>query len=153
MATFTIKKHSPLDASTTFAQLLNWDAHSKAIPFTTLHHEGEPRVGQVFNARTAIGPLGFDDIMEITHMSAPAGNQPGDAPGEVSIVKKGSLIKGSVTMTITPSTQGAEVLWEQDLQISWIPRFFDPVIAFLGKQAYGQGIKSILKPGTHHPHA
>lgn len=141
MAKFTIRTKSDLSAEKAFTQLLDLDIHTKSIPLTVVHHDGAPRVGQVFNARTSIGRLGFDDIMRIENLVTPTSNQ----PGEVQIVKKGKIVGGTVRWTITPAGSGSEILWEQDLTIAHIPKFFDPIVAFIGRMAYRQGLKKILK--------
>ncbi len=141
MAKFTIRTKSDLSAEKAFAQLLDLDIHTRSIPLTVVHHEGEPRVGQEFNARTSIGRFGFDDIMRIEKLVKPTLTE----PGVVQIVKTGKVVGGTVHWTITPVGSGSQILWEQDLTIAHIPRFFDPIVAFVGRLAYGQGLKKILK--------
>ncbi len=141
MAKFKIHTKTNLSAENTLAQLLDLDIHTKSIPLTVIHHEGEPRVGKVFNARTSIGRFGFDDIMRIERLVPPTANQ----PGEVQIVKTGKVIGGTVNWTITPTNVGSDITWEQDLNIAHVPKIFNPVVAFIGRMAYRQGLKRILK--------
>lgn len=141
MAKFTIRTKSDLSAEKAFAQLLDLDIHTRSIPLTVVHHEGEPRVGQEFNARTSIGRFGFDDVMRIEKLVKPTLTE----PGVVQIVKTGKVVGGTVHWTITPVGSGSQILWEQDLTIAHIPKFFDPIVAFIGRMAYRQGLKKILK--------
>ena len=65
MAQFTVVRDVRAPAGAVFARLVDWDAHSAAIPLTRLHHTGEAAVGQRFVARTGWGRLAFDDPMEV----------------------------------------------------------------------------------------
>ncbi|MBI4901735.1 MAG: hypothetical protein HY829_14845 [Actinobacteria bacterium] len=46
MADLVLHATSPLPALACFERLVDWEAHSAAIPFTTLRYEGVPRAGQ-----------------------------------------------------------------------------------------------------------
>ena len=72
---------------------------SAAIPLTRLQHDGLPRVGQRFVARTVWGRLGFDDTMVVDVLRPPVGDQPRDQPGLVEIVKQGRVVGGTVRCT------------------------------------------------------
>jgi hypothetical protein len=108
MADFVIHAASPLPARACFDQLVDWDAHSAAIPFTRLQYDGERRVGQRFVARTGWGPIGFDDVMVVDALQPPKGDQPGDEPGAVAISKHGRDVGGTVGWTVTPTATGSE---------------------------------------------
>jgi hypothetical protein len=144
MAEFVIGASSSLPASACFARLVDWDAHSAAIPFTRLVHDGDARVGQRFVARTGIGRLGFDDPMVVELFRPPAGDAPGDLPGVVEVAKRGRVIGGRVRWTVTPTAAGAEVEWTQQLVVGWLPHWFDPVVGVLGRAAYGAGLGRLV---------
>lgn len=146
MARFMIQASSRLPASACFAQLVNWDAHSAAIPLTHLIHDGEPRLGQRFVARTAVGRLVFDDPMVVEVLQPPVGDAPGDAPGVVEVAKQGRVIGGRVRWTVTPTATGARIQWRQDLTIGWLPRWLDPLVGLIGRAAYSAGLRAILRP-------
>lgn len=145
MADFVIRASTPLGASACFDRLVDWDAHSAAIPLTRLEHQGVARVGQRFNARTGLGPLGFDDPMVVELLGRPAGESPGDLPGVVEVVKQGRVISGRVRWTVTPTATGSEVEWTQHLAVGWLPRWLDPVVGTMGRIAYGAGLRRILR--------
>ncbi len=141
MADFSIRVSTSRSAEDCFRRLVDWDAHSAAIPLTRLRHEGEPRVGQRFSARTGIGPLGFDDPMVVEVLRVPAG----DSPGAVEVAKLGRVITGRVGWTVTPTAGGADVEWRQQLTVGWLPRWLDPVVGRVGRAAYQVGLRRILK--------
>jgi hypothetical protein len=145
MADFVIRATSPLPASVCFDKLVDWDAHSAAIPFTRLGHDGVPRLGQRFVARTAIGRVGFDDPMVIELLRRPAGDHPGDLPGVVEVAKLGRVIGGRVRWTVTPTAAGTEVEWTEQLLLGWLPRWLDPAVGVAGRLAYGPGLRRLLR--------
>ncbi|MGV8909658.1 MAG: hypothetical protein ACOH1Y_11810 [Propionicimonas sp.] len=144
MAEFVIRATSPLPASVCFDKLVDWDAHSAAIPLTTLHHDGVARLGQRFVACTSIGRIGFDDPMVVELLRRPAGDQPGDLPGVVEVAKLGRVIGGTVRWTVAPTAAGTEVEWTQRLVVGWLPRWLDPVVGAAGRLAYGSGLRRLL---------
>lgn len=146
MADFVIRASTSLYASHCFARLVDWDAHSAAIPLTRLRHDGVARVGQHFVARTGITRLGFDDPMVVELLRPPAGDAPGDLPGVVEVAKQGRVIGGRVQWTVTPTATGADVEWTQHLVVGWLPRWLDPVVGVLGRAAYGAGLTQLLRP-------
>ncbi|MGB7963095.1 MAG: hypothetical protein WCF12_09100 [Propionicimonas sp.] len=145
MADFVIRAATPRPATACFEGLLDWDAHAAAIPLTTLNHEGRPRIGQRFVARTGLGRVGFDDVMVVAALRPPSGDTPGDQPGVVEVVKSGRVIGGRVRWTVTPSASGAEVEWSQRLTIAWLPTWADPLVGLLGKVAYTVGLRRLLR--------
>ncbi|HNV10329.1 MAG TPA: hypothetical protein PKN27_03225 [Propionibacteriaceae bacterium] len=149
MADFTIRMTTTLPATRCFATLTDWDAHSAAIPLTTLRHEGSPRVGQRFVARTGVRRVGFDDVMVVVALRPPAGDEPGDESGVTEVRKEGRVIGGDVAWTVTPLAIGSLVEWRQHLTVGWLPDVLDPVVGFVGRAAYSSGLRRILASGIH----
>lgn len=144
MADFVLHATSALPARITFVRLVDWDAHSAAIPLTRLRYEGVPRLGQRFVARTGVGRLGFDDVMVVDVLDPPSGDQPGDEPGRVRISKHGRVVGGTVSWTVAPAATGSTVTWTQHLVIPWLPRWLDPLVGAVGSRAYGMGLRRLL---------
>lgn len=104
--------HSAPDA---FARVTDWERHR--VPFT------EVTVTPIgFTARTAVGPLGFDDPMEVTRW---------DPPHRVELHKLGRIVRGSATITVEPHDAGSVVTWDEDVSVIGVPRLFDPVVGRL----------------------
>ncbi len=143
MAEFVLTVSSSRPAAVQFAHLVDWDAHSAAIPLTRLRHDGRPRRGQEFVARTGLGPLGFDDPMRVELYRPPAGDAPGDLPGVVEIAKSGPVVGGRVRWTVTPVAGGSVVEWHQLLSIPWLPRWADPLVGVVGRLAYSAGLRRL----------
>lgn len=144
MADFVLHAASPLPARAAFGRLVDWDRHSAAIPFTRLTHDGVPRVGQRFVARTGWGRIGFDDVMVVDVLEAPGGDQPGDVPGRVTITKHGRIVAGTVGWKVAPLAAGSDVTWTQHLVIPWLPHWLDPLVGAIGSRAYGMGLRRLL---------
>jgi len=144
VADFVIRASSPLPASVCFEKLVDWDAHSAAIPLTRLQHDGDVRLGQRFVARTGVGPLGFDDPMQVELLRRPTGDNADALPGVVEVAKQGRVIGGRVRWTVTPTPTGTEVEWAQQLTIGWLPRWLDPVVGVFGRIGYGLGLRRLL---------
>lgn len=145
MAAFTLRAVSSRPAGETFDHLVDWDAHSAAIPLTTLRHAGAPARGQEFVARTGWGRWGFDDPMRVELFRPPAGDAEGALPGLVEIAKTGRVVGGRVRWTVTPTDGGSVVEWQQELTVPWLPRLADPVVGLVGRLAYRAGLRRLLR--------
>jgi hypothetical protein len=145
MAEFRIALDVPSGARATFDRLVDWDAHSRAIPLTRLTHAGRPLAGQRIVARTGWRRLGFDDPMVVELLRRPAGDAAGDLEGLVEVRKTGRVIAGTVRWTVRPLADGARVEWDQQLRVPWLPRLFDPLVGVVGRIAYRSGLGRLLE--------
>jgi hypothetical protein len=72
MATFEVVRRSGLSVDEAWTRLTDWQRHGHAMPLTKVSvTEPSEAVGTTFVARTGIGPVGFDDPMEVTHWQPP----------------------------------------------------------------------------------
>lgn len=145
MAEFTVSHEVKAPSRAVFNRLVDWDAHTAAIPLTRLHHTGQPAVGQRFVARTSMGPFSFDDPMEVRLLEPPAGDRVGDRGGVVEVAKTGRVIAGRVRWTVTPTASGARVDWSQTVVVPWLPRFADSLVGVVARAAYASGLRRILR--------
>ncbi|OYO02407.1 hypothetical protein [Enemella evansiae] len=144
MADFLVRARSPLPPPQALAALFDLDAHTAVIPLTTVTHDGRGlRAGAEFTARTAIGPVGFDDVMRVLEWTPPAAGR----AGRVLIGKGGRLLGGRIEVLIRPAGTGSVVEWRQELLVRGVPRGFDPVVARVGAAAYGTAIRRLLARG------
>jgi len=127
-----------VDAQTAWPAVTDWPSHSRWVAFTQVSAErGCPvaGVGHRFTGRTSIGPLHFDDPMEVTRWRPPEPGSDGSlAPGYCRIVKRGNLARGWAEITVTPRPGGCRVEWVEQVSIRGVPAFADPVSGVLGSR-------------------
>ena len=126
MAHFQLDFNSGLPPADAFARLVDLDAHSAVIPFTTLTHQPPLRRGSTYVARTALGPVGFDDQMVVTDYVEPTAT----TAGRVAFRETGRWVLGDILLTVAAAPSGGSLIdWQQDIRIRWLPSLFDPVVA------------------------
>jgi len=113
MAEIEVVRGSALPPAEAWARLTDWRRHADVVPLTTMTVSGpdRPGVGTRFVARTGVGPLAFDDPMEVTRWEPPADG----APGHCRVEKQGSVIVGWMELTVSPDGHGGSlVVWRED---------------------------------------
>lgn len=135
MGRFRVSMISPLEAGEAFRRLVDLDAHTAVIPFTTLIHDGPLQAGSRFTGRTALGPLKVDDSMLVREYAA---------PDRVVFTKTGRWVTGEIVLTVASLAEGSRILWEQDIAIPWLPRALDPVVTQIARRAYATGLRRLL---------
>ncbi|MFC9290179.1 SRPBCC family protein, partial [Streptomyces sp. NPDC057052] len=92
MATFQFERTAPLPLDEAWRRLTEWTRHGDAVPLTrvTVLTPGPTREGTVFVARSGIGPLAFDDRMEVTVWCPPDDG----GPGLCRLEKLGRTVRG-----------------------------------------------------------
>ena len=123
----TVDVAAPVRA--TWDAITDWPAHSRFAPLTTVTvtTSGEPGVGTRFLARSGVGPVGFDDPMEVVEWSPPAG----DGPGSCVVRKHGRLVLGTARIDVVPAPAGSRLTWTYDVDVAPVAltRPFAPVVA------------------------
>ncbi|OYO25236.1 hypothetical protein CGZ93_01945 [Enemella dayhoffiae] len=128
----------PADA---LAALLDLDAHTAVIPFTRVRHDGrELREGTEFVARTAVGPVGFDDRMRVEQWLPPVEGR----VGRVLISKRGRPLGGRIEILVRPDGRGSVVEWRQELTVLGLPGLLGRPAAAVAAAAYGSVIRRLL---------
>lgn len=121
-----------------------WDdrRHTAAVPLTTaLFPPAAVRAGSKLIARTAIGRLGFDDVMNVVVWRP---------PHRAQLRKVGRVLQGSVRVELTehaasngPATR---VSWSQSVVVSQLPAaLVRPVIPLIAL-GYRTALRKILDP-------
>lgn len=123
-------------AALVWSVLANWEHHSRWVPATRVWvtHQTDG-VGTTFVGRTGIGPLAFDDPMEVTLFAPPKG----PVKGICEIRKTGRVVRGTAGFTVEPLTGSTcRVTWREDIWVApyWLTRTFTPVLAWFARQAF-----------------
>ena len=86
MSPFVVVHDSPVSVGEAWARVTDWPRHGDHVPFTHVEvtTDAPPGVGTVFNARTRIGRLGFDDPMEVVGLAAAGRRRPRASAGSRS---------------------------------------------------------------------
>ena len=146
MARFTAVVRTPAPAARTWQLLTDWPAHGRWVPLTVvrvLTPQGRG-VGARFNGRTGLGPLGFDDPMEIVEWREPTAGR----AGLVRLDKQGQLVLGGAEIEVEDTPGGGSVVrWTEDVQVApaWLSRPFDRLIATLGRRAFERALRAMAR--------
>ncbi|GAB7183816.1 hypothetical protein ATKI12_3647 [Kitasatospora sp. Ki12] len=144
MARFVLTRRSPLPPSVCWERLTAWPRHGERVPFTrvTVARGTGREVGDLVLARTSLGPLRFDDPMEIVELTAPA---PG-RDGLCRLAKRGRPVRGGAVLRVRAVDGGSEARWAEELRITGLPRPADPLIAAAGRLVFGRVLDRLLEP-------
>lgn len=144
MRSFTAVVDTPLPPAEAFAALTDWPAHGRHVPFTrvrVLRDTGGE--GTTFRARTAVGPLGFDDDMRVSEWEPPGP----DGRGHAALVKTGRPLRGSARIEVEPRGTGSRVRWTEGVQLG--PRRLAPVVDAVsvpaGRLLFGRVARRLLR--------
>jgi hypothetical protein len=142
VGSFEVVRHTHLDAEQAFARVTDWPSHARFIPLTTIRLVGLIRddVGARFVARTSLGPLHFDDPMEVVFWHPPGD----DAPGVCRVDKRGRAVRGSTVITVTPSREGSVVHWQEEASVRFLGPLASVPAQFAGRQLFGRVLDGLL---------
>lgn len=131
-------EHPPAE---TWARLWDLDRHTVVIPLTTVTpHPPATRLGAEagFTGRTALGPLGFDDVMRVERWAPPE---------SATVVKVGRVVGGRIEVTVVPLRHGSRVTWRQTVRLPWLPRplrWVEALAARVVAPGYRRVIRTLL---------
>ncbi len=142
MAVFRIERFTPLPAAESWRRVTDWERHAAQVPLTTITVPAgmATRTGTVFVARTGVGPLAFDDPMEVVRWSPPSGSR----AGMCRLEKRGRVVLGRATIDVYPTHAGSHVVWVEELSVRLLPRWGDPLISGAGRRIFGRVLDSML---------
>ncbi|MFI7320077.1 SRPBCC family protein [Streptomyces venezuelae] len=147
MAIFQITRDTPLPAAEAWRRLTAWERHGDVAPLTRITVGTPPptHVGTVFVARSALGPVGFDDVMEVVEWCPPDGA----APGRCRLEKRGSFVTGWAEIEVYPATAGtgSTVVWREDLRVRGLPALCDGALSSVARRMFGRAADRLLAAG------
>ncbi|MFE0175774.1 SRPBCC family protein [Streptomyces sp. NPDC059002] len=144
MALFQFTKDVPLPAAETWSRLTAWERHADAVPLTRVRVRTPPptRVGTVFVARSALGPIGFDDVMEVVEWQPPRD----PAPGRCRLEKRGTFVTGWAEIEVYPHTPHSRVIWREDLRVRHLPALCDGLLARVSVRMFTRAVTRLTAP-------
>jgi hypothetical protein len=145
VATFVARRLVDAPAAAAWGRLTDWPAHGRWVPLTTVRvTERTDGVGTRFVGRTGVGPLGFDDPMEVV-----AWQPPGDGmPGRCTVVKRGRVVLGSARLDVTPVGRSrCQIEWTEEVDIAPVrlTRWAAPAVAAVGRLAFSTVLRKAAR--------
>ncbi|CAL9395150.1 Immediate-early protein 2 [Streptomyces sp. DH-12] len=144
MATFQLERSASLPSDEAWRRLTTWCRHGEVVPLTRVTVTTPPPTGEgtVFVARTGVGPLAFDDPMEVTVWRPPAGG----SPGFCRLEKRGRVVLGWAEIEVRPGPGGRSgVVWREDVRVRFLPPACDALLARAGRAVFGRAVGRLLR--------
>lgn len=144
MPFFSLERTVPLPLDEAWRRLTDWPRHGDVVPLTriTVVTSAPTREGTRFVARSGIGPVGFDDPMDVTLWRPPADGE----PGLCRLEKRGRVMLGWAEIEVRPGPGGrARVVWREELSVRFLPRVFDGVVAVTARTVFGRAANRLLR--------
>ncbi|MER7339349.1 SRPBCC family protein [Streptomyces sp. NPDC000075] len=144
MPTFSFERTPPLAPSEAWRRLTDWPRHADAVPLTGIELLTAPptREGTRFVARSGVGRVAVDDVMEVTVWRPPVG----DEPGLCRVEKRGRVVLGWAEIEVRPGPGGrSRVVWREELRIRFLPRLFDGVLKGTARLMFGRAATQLLR--------
>jgi uncharacterized protein YndB with AHSA1/START domain len=150
VATFAVQRDVAAPARQVWDLVTNWPAHGRWVPLTRVRVTSGGRTGGVgtrFVGRTGLGPVGFDDPMEVVRWQPPGAGGDDDV-AVCTVRKRGRLLLGWAEVRVTPLGAGrCRLRWMEDVAVAPVrfTRWADPLVAALGRLAFGAVLRSVAR--------
>ena len=145
MTSVSVVADVPASADAVWRLITDWPAHGRWVPFTRVRvlTDRPDGVGARFVGRTGVGPLGFDDPMEVTAWTPPAGG----APGRCAVVKQGRVLVGTADFEVAPAPGGSRVRWTEDFEVTpaRLTRPLAPVTRIVTKVLFARMLRRMTR--------
>lgn len=140
MVLFRLERVVPLPVEQAWLRLTDWPRHGDVVPLTRITVRTPPPtgVGTVFVARTGVGPLAFEDPMEVAEWRPPT---------RCRLVKRGGFVTGWAEIEVLPHGEGhARVVWREELAVRPLPALFDRPLGRAAQWMFGRAVDGLLRP-------
>lgn len=141
MVLFRLERVAPLPAEQAWLRLTDWPRHTDVVPLTRVTVLTPPptAVGTVFVARSGVGPLAFDDTMEVVAWRPPT---------LCRLAKRGRVVTGWAEIEVHPhGAERSHVVWRADLSVSLLPGLFDRPLGWVARRTFGRAVDGLLRSG------
>jgi hypothetical protein len=145
MAIFVARHDTALNPDRAWDRLTSWPEHAKHVPLTSISIStpGPNRVGTIFVARTHLGPLGFNDPMEVVQWAPPND----DEPGHCRLVKRGAVMLGWAELEVAAAGTGSRCTWTEEIRVSRMPAWTDPATKIASRRLFARVLRRLLEQG------
>lgn len=143
MAPILIRHRSGLPAAEAWRRLTDWERHADHVPLTrtAVTTPSAYGVGARFVARTGLGPMAVDDVMEVVAWHPPSAA----GPGRCRLEKRGSAVKGWAELEVGALGTGSYIVWREALRLKGQPRLLAPVVNRCGTLLFARVVRRLLE--------
>ena len=131
----------------------HWPSHARWVPLTTVRvlTPAGTGLGARFVARTGIGPVGFDDPMEVVQWRPPTGS----ASGLCRLHKLGRVVLGDAELEVTPRAGGSLVQLREQIELApaRLTRPFAALVSLAGRLGAARVLRTIAAEVEGRGHA
>ncbi len=131
-ANITIRGTTSASVADTWALVTDWPAQSRWIAFTKVTIDREANgVGTRFTGRTQVGPIWFDDPMEVMIWEPPTEGK----RGYCKVRKFGPWLLGTAEIVVEPAGNEPDrttVTWKEAVTLRGVPAIFNPLVRAMG---------------------
>lgn len=137
---FTVSETSPEPLEAVWARVSDLVGHAAGVPLQSVTSDpGEPGVGWRFTPRTSVGPVGFDDPMEVSVW---------DPPRRLRVEKVGRVLAGWADISLTSLPEGGtRVTWQEEVvpAHTGIARRTRPLFDAAGRIVFRRALRQMLR--------
>jgi hypothetical protein len=126
-----ITREVPLSQREAFTRVTDWMQHGEIVPLSTVR-----LTDTGFVVRTAIGPVGFDDPMDVVQW---------DPPRYCRLEKRGRVIRGWAEISVWPSVAGSTIVWREVAHATGVPRFLSRVEKAVGTAVFRRLLNALTR--------
>jgi uncharacterized protein YndB with AHSA1/START domain len=147
MARFAVSVSIAAPVEQVWQRITDWPEHGRWIPLTTVRVTSDrgAGVGATFVGRSALGPFGFDDPMEVVEWSPPIGG----LAGHCRVQKHGRVVLGWAAFEVRPGAGGRDSVleWTEEVEIAPV-RLTRPaggLIAAVGRAGFARALRAMAR--------
>lgn len=144
MVNILLERTVPLPLDEAWRRVTQWRRHGEVVPLTRVSvvPPAPTGPGTVVVARSGVGPLAFEDPMEVTVWQPPEDG----APGVCRLEKRGRVVLGWAELEVRPGPGGrARVVWREEIRIRLLPSLFDGVLRSSARYVFGRALNRLLR--------
>ena len=130
MALIEIVRDVHLSQDEMWSRLTDWQRHGDFVPLTSIRVTPSG-----FVAHTGLGPLAFDDPMEIVSW---------DPPSFCRLEKRGRVVTGWAELGVIDLDGRTQVVWREDIHVTGLPRWADGLTKASSAKLFGRVIDGLL---------